>query len=352
DGGESWEKLSRGLPSGDVGRYGLCLSPADPDHVYAVVETGDDDGGFYRSTDRGASWRKMNDWTSRGNYYQELICDPVDPDRVFAMDTYTRVTTDGGRTLERLPNPDRHVDDHALWIDPSDTRHLLIGGDGGVYESWDDGATWQFKPNLPVTQFYKVAVDDAEPFYNVYGGTQDNWSLGGPSRTLAESGISNADWIVTNGGDGFESAVDPENPDIVYAQSQYGNLVRYDRQSGEATFIQPQPTGEGEALRWNWDAPLLISPHSHTRLYFAANQVFRSDDRGDSWTAISGDLTRQLDRNELPVMGRVWGMDAVGKNASTSIYGNIVALTESPVQEGLLYVGTDDGLIQVTAGDG
>ncbi|MFW5946878.1 MAG: VPS10 domain-containing protein [Gemmatimonadota bacterium] len=353
DGGETWEELTRGLPTSvDVGRYGLCLSPADPDYVYAVLEAQYDAGGFYRSTDRGASWRKVNDWTSRGNYYQELICDPVDRDRVFAMDTYTRITTDGGETIDRFPNPNRHVDDHALWIDSEDTRHMIIGGDGGVYETFDDGASWDFKENLPVTQFYKVTVDNDAPFYNVYGGTQDNWSLGGPSRTLAENGISSEDWIVTNGGDGFESAVDPTNPDIVYAQSQYGNLVRYDRASGESVFIQPQPTEEGEALRWNWDAPLIISPHSPTRLYFAANKLFRSDDRGASWTAISGDLSRQIDRNTLPVMGRVWSMDAVGKNASTSIYGNIVALDESPVQEDLLYVGTDDGLIQVTTDAG
>jgi photosystem II stability/assembly factor-like uncharacterized protein len=348
NGGATWRKITRGLPSGDVGRYGLCQSPANPDYVYAVVEAPGSGQGFYRSTDRGESWARVNPWSSRGNYYQELICDPVDPERVFAMDVYTRVTTDGGRTLERLPNPVRHVDDHALWINPANTRHMLMGGDGGIYESWDDGMSWQYKPNLPVTQFYKVVVDNDLPFYNVYGGTQDNWSLGGPSRTLAREGISNEDWIVTNGGDGFESAVDPTNPDLVYAQSQHGNLVRFDRKSGEATFIQPQTTEEGEALRWNWDAPLLISPHSHTRLYFAANKLFRSDDRGNSWTAISGDLSRQLDRNEIPVMDRVWGMDAVGKNASTSHYGNIVALTESPLQEGLLYVGTDDGLIQVT----
>lgn len=347
DGGATWNKLTRGLPSGDVGRYGLCMSPANPDYVYAVVEAKNGEG-FYRSTDRGASWRRVNDWSSRGNYYQELICDPVDPERVFAMDTYTRITTDGGSTLNRFPNPNRHVDDHALWIDPADTRHMIIGGDGGVYETFDDGSTWNYKENLPVTQFYKVVLDTSEPFYNVYGGTQDNWSLGGPSRTLAREGISNEDWIVTNGGDGFESAVDPTDPNIVYAQSQYGNLVRYDRKSGESTFIQPQPTEPGEALRWNWDAPLLISPHSHTRLYFAANKLFRSDDRGGSWTAISGDLSRGIDRNELPVMGQVWGMDAVGKNASTSIYGNIVTITESPVQEDLLYAGTDDGLIHVT----
>ena len=353
DGGATWREITRGLPTSvDVGRYGLCLSPANPDLVYAVVEAQYEAGGFYRSTDRGESWRRVNDWTSRGNYYQELICDPVDPERVFAMDTYTRITTDGGRTLSRFPNPHRHVDDHALWIDPGDTDHMIIGGDGGVYETWSNGRTWHFKRNLPVTQFYKVVLDTDAPFYNVYGGTQDNWSLGGPSRTLDEDGIANSDWIVTNGGDGFESAVDPRNPDIVYAQSQYGGLVRYDRKSGESVRIQPQPTGEDEALRWNWDAPLLISPHSNTRLYFAANKLFRSDDRGASWTAISGDLTAGIDRNQLPVMGRVWSMDAVGKNASTSIYGNIVALTESPVREDLIYVGTDDGLIQMTENAG
>jgi len=353
DGGESWEELTRGLPTSvDVGRYGLCQSPANPDYIYAIVEAQYDAGGFYRSTDRGQSWMKVNDYTSRGNYYQEIICDPVDPERVFSMDTYSQVTTDGGATFDRFPLPHRHVDDHALWIDPHDTDHMIIGGDGGVYETWSNGRSWHFKRNLPVTQFYKVVTDNDAPFYNVYGGTQDNWSMGGPSRTLDRSGIANSDWIVTNGGDGFESAVDPLNPDIVYAQSQYGNLVRYDRKSGQSVFIQPQPTQEGEALRWNWDAPLLISPHSNTRLYFAANKLFRSDDRGASWTAISGDLSAGIDRNEIPIMGRVWGMDAVGKNASTSIYGNIVTVTESPVQEDLLYVGTDDGLIQMTENAG
>lgn len=351
DGGETWDKLSSGLPGGDVGRYGLCMS-ANPDIIYAVVEAKGDAGGFFRSTDRGASWRKVNPWTSRGNYYQELVCDPVNPDRVFAMDTYTRVSTDGGETINRFPGRNRHVDDHALWIDPDDTNHMIIGGDGGVYETHSNGETWHFMRNLPLTQFYKVVTDYDTPFYNVYGGTQDNNSLGGPSRTLDPSGIPNSDWIFTNGGDGFESAVDPENPNIVYAQSQYGNLVRYDKASGQAVFIQPQPTGEGEALRWNWDAPLLISPHSHTRLYFAANKLFRSDDMGGSWTEISGDLSAGIDRNQIPVMGQVWGMDAVGKNASTSIYGTIVALTESPVQEDLLYVGTDDGLIRMTQNAG
>ncbi|RMG68619.1 MAG: glycosyl hydrolase [Bacteroidetes bacterium] len=352
DGGETWQKSQQGLPGGDLGRIGLAISPVDPDVVYAIAEAEGDKGGFYRSTDRGASWQKRNDLTTSGNYYQEIVCDPHNVDRVYVMDTYAHVTSDGGQTFSRLGERHKHVDNHAMWIDPRDPDHYLMGCDGGLYETWDAAATWQFKPNLPVTQFYKVATDQATPFYNIYGGTQDNFSLGGPSRTINQQGITNSDWYATNGGDGFESQVDPEDPNIVYAQAQYGYLVRYDRRSGENISIQPQP-GEGEpGLRWNWDAPLLISPHKATRLYFAANKLFRSEDRGNNWTAISPDLSRQLDRNTLPVMGRVWGMDAVAKNRSTSIYGNIVALDESPLQEGLLYVGTDDGLVQISDNGG
>ena len=352
DGGESWDKLGGGLPAGDVGRIGLCISPVDPDYLYAIIEAAADQGGFFRSTDRGGSWRKRSGYSTSGNYYSEIVCDPAARDRVYAMDVYAQVTDDGGATFRPLGERHKHVDNHALWVDPANPDHYLMGNDGGIYESWDRARTWQFKPNLPVTQFYKVALDNALPFYHVYGGTQDNFSLGGPSRTINAAGIVNSDWYVTNGGDGFESQADPTNPNIVYAQSQYGGLVRYDRQSGESFSIQPLPEpGEG-ALRWNWDSPLLISPHSPTRLYFAADRVYRSDDRGDSWRPISPDLARGLDRNQLPVMDRVWGVDAVAKNTSTSFYGNIVALDESRLAEGLLYAGTDDGLIHVTEDGG
>jgi photosystem II stability/assembly factor-like uncharacterized protein len=353
DGGKNWRKLENGLPKEDLGRIGLAVSPANPDVVYAIVEAANKAGGFFRSTDRGENWEKRSDYVSGSpQYYQEIICDPVDVNRVYSMDTWMQVTEDGGKTFRKVGEKFKHVDNHALWINPENTAYLLAGCDGGVYESFDRGATWHFKANLPVTQFYKISVDNDTPFYNVYGGTQDNFTLGGPSRTNTIQGISNRDWFVTLGGDGFEPQVDPEDPNIIYSQYQYGGLTRFDKRSGELVDIQPQPGKGEEALRWNWDSALLISPHSHTRIYFAANKIFRSDDRGDTWRAVSPDLTRRIDRNQLPVMGKVWSVDAVAKNKSTSYYGNIVALSESPLQEGLIYAGTDDGLLQVTENGG
>ncbi len=352
DGGQTWKKITRGLPGGHLGRIGLAISPVNPDYLYAIVEAQAGRGGFYRSTNRGASWERRSSYTSRGNYYQELFCDPKDIDRVYSMDVYLQVTDDGGQTWSALGERHKHVDNHVIWIDPENTDYYLVGCDGGIYESFDRGKTWKYMPHLSVAQFYKVAVDNAEPFYNVYGGTQDNYSLGGPSRTTSSHGIVNSDWFVTQGGDGFESQVDWKDPNIVYAQSQHGNLIRFDKKSGERMGIRPKERRGEKSYRWNWDAPLLVSPHSHTRLYFAANKVFRSDDRGNTWKVISGDLTRQIDRNKLEVMGRVWPMDAVAKNASTSQYGTIVSLDESPVQEDLIYAGTDDGLIQVTEDSG
>ena len=352
DGGETWKKLRKGLPGGDVGRIGLAISPMKPDVVYALVEAAGKGSGFYRSADAGRTWSKRSSYLSTSpQYYQEIFADPHVFDRVYSLDTVMKVTDDGGKTFKNVGRAYKHVDDHALAFDEDDPDYLLAGCDGGVYESFDRGRTWDFKANLPVTQFYKLCVDNALPFYNVYGGTQDNNTQGGPSRTLSSHGITNEDWFITVGGDGFKPQVDPEDPNIVYAQYQYGGLRRFDRKNGSMTNIQPQP-GEGEeALRFNWDSALLISPHAHTRLYFGANRLMRSDDRGDSWRAVSPDLTRRIDRNKLEVMGKVWSIDAVAKNRSTSYYGTLVSLTESPRKEGLLYTGADDGLIQVT-GDG
>ncbi len=352
DGGASWDTINKGLPGVDKGRIGLALSQAEPDIIYAIVEAAEGKGGFYRSNNQGASWTKMSKYKTSGNYYQEIVCDPVNKDKVFVMDTWLHHTINGGKTVIATGEKSKHVDNHAMWIDPSNTNHWLVGCDGGLYETWDHAKNWHYKTNLPITQFYKVSVDNAKPFYNIYGGTQDNNSQGGPSRTVNEQGISNYDWFITNGGDGFETAIDPIDPNIVYAQSQYGWLVRYDKKSGERTGIKPQHKKGDPALRWNWDAPLIVSPHNNKRLYFAANKVFRSDDRGNSWNEISPDLTRQLDRNTMKVMDRVWEVGGVEKNKSTTIFGNIVAIDESPVQEGLLYIGTDDGLIQITEDDG
>jgi photosystem II stability/assembly factor-like uncharacterized protein len=353
DAGKTWTKLKNGLPTVDMGRIGLAVSPADPDVIYAIVEAQAGKSGVYRSRDAGANWTKTSDYISTSpQYYQELVPDPKVVDRVYALDTFLHVSYDGGKTWPRLGEKHKHVDNHVLWIDPDDTDHLIAGCDGGLYETFDRGATWRFFENLPLAQYYNVAVDNSVPFYYVYGGTQDNNTQGGPSRTTNDHGIRNDDWFVTVGGDGFSVAVDPTDPNIVYSEAQHGELVRYDRKSGERVGIQPQPEPGEPGPRWNWDSPLFISPFSHTRIYFAAQRLYRSDDRGDSWRPVSPDLTRQVDRNRLKVAGRVWSVDAVEKNASTSFYGNIVALSESPKQEGLLYVGTDDGLIQVSEDGG
>ena len=352
DAGATWNKLKSGLPAVDLGRIGLAVSAADPNVVYATVEAADGKGGIFRSSDKGATWEKRNEFDQGAMYYARVVADPKNVDRIFVMAVQLRESVDGGKTLQKVSETNHHGDNHAMWIDPDDTQHWLFGSDGGMYETWDNAKTWEFKANLPTVQFYDVAVDNALPFYNVCGGTQDNFSWCGPSRTRNLNGIVNADWYVTTGGDGFRSQVDPVDANTVYSESQYGVLVRYDKPTGQELVLQPLE-GKGEPpLRWNWDSPIIVSPHSHTRLYFAANKLFRSDDRGDTWQAISGDLTRQIDRNKLPVMGKVWGPDAVAKNQSTSFYGNIVALAESPKKEGLLYVGTDDGLIQVTSDGG
>jgi photosystem II stability/assembly factor-like uncharacterized protein len=348
DAGENWEKIMTGLPSVDIGGMDIAISPANPDILYIIMEAAEKKGGFFRSTNRGASWERMNEYTAKGQYFNEIYCDPKNVDKVYSMDVVSKITLDGGKTWQPLGLADRHVDDHAMWIDPGYTDHFLIGGDGGIYETFDGGKTYDFKENLPVTQFYRVNVDNSEPFYYVYGGTQDNNSVGGPSNTISTDGIVNNDWFVTNGGDGFWTAVDPENQDIVYAEAQYGNMVRYDRKSGEAVDIRPEPGKDELTYKWNWNTPLFISPHNSQRLYCAAERVFRSNDRGDSWDIISGDLTTGLDRNTWKVMDKYWSIDAVEKDKSTSLFGTIISLAESPVKENLLYAGTDDGVISVT----
>ncbi len=352
DGGKTWKKIQKGLPDVELGRIGLANSTTNSDIIYAIVEAAEGKGGFYASTNRGASWEKRSDHVTSGNYYQEIIVDPTDDQTIYSMDTWMSASHDGGRSFKMVGEVAKHVDNHCMWINPNNPQHWLVGCDGGVYETWDAAKTWDFKENIPVTQFYKVAVDNDYPFYNIYGGTQDNFSIGGPSRVYTQHGITNFDWFITNGGDGFESQIDPNNPDIVYAQSQHGFLVRYDRKSGEMVGIQPKERKGENAYRFNWDSPLAVSKHAPGRLYFCANKVFRSNDYGNSWEVISDDLSQQIDRNKLKVFDRVVSIDAVAKNGSTSLYGSIVAFSESPKNPNLLVVGTDDGLIQITENGG
>jgi photosystem II stability/assembly factor-like uncharacterized protein len=352
DGGNTWARLRSGLPPGDLGRIGLSISPADTNVVYATVEASGNLSGIFRSNDRGATWERMSSNIAQGMYYGQIIADPKNVDRVYIPNVVFQVSDDGGRTQRALGERLKHVDNHTIWIDPKNTDYYLVGCDGGIYESFDRGANWDFKSNMPIAQFYDIAVDTNMPFYNVYGGTQDNNSLGGPVRNRNTVGIVNADWFVTNGGDGFRSQVDPQDPNTIYAESQNGGLVRFDKRTGENLDIQPIEGKDIESQRYNWDSPFIISPHSNNRLYFAGHKLYKTDNRGDDWKVVSGDLTRRLDRNALPVMGKVWGPDAIAKNQSTALYGNASALTESPKKQGLIYVGTDDGLIQITENDG
>ncbi len=353
DAGKNWKKINKGLPKVELGKIGLAIAPDKPNTIYAIVEAANGKSGFFRSTNGGNLWHKQSNYVSGSpQYYQELVVDPNNSERIYSMDTFLKVSHDGGKTFKNAGEKHKHVDNHALWIEPGNSAHLIIGCDGGVYESWDQAKNWHFKPNLPITQFYKVTVDNDLPFYNVFGGTQDNASLGAPHRTNHSSGIRNQDWLYTQFGDGFKTVIDPTNANIIYSQYQYGGLARYDKQSGERMQIQPLPDDNSDAQRWNWNSPLLISPHDHKRLYYASQSVYQSDDQGASWKAISGDLSRNLDRNQLKVMDKIWSVDSVAKNKSTSFYGSIVSLAESPIQAGALMAGTDDGLLQLTTDGG
>jgi photosystem II stability/assembly factor-like uncharacterized protein len=377
DAGAHWTKLKEGLPTVDTGRISLAVSPQKPDTVYSIISLAHNMSYFYRSDDAGAHWTKTYDLVERAalqdpEYYGEIYPDPSQYDRVYIMDTVVRVTNDGGKTITPAAFQ-VHADNHALAFDPGDPNHLLEGNDGGLYESYDHGRTWRHFNNIPVTQFYRVSTDNGLPFYNIYGGAQDNGSQGAPSRTANRVGIRPTDWMNTGGGDGFQSRADYADPNIVYTCSQQINCVRLDLKTGVSLSIRPNfasaevgatsvPGGAGGGggrrggaslgLRDRWDIPFIISPHSHTRLYIFGNHLMRSDDRGDHWTMLSGDLTRNIDRDTVPVMGKVWGPDAVGKNLFTDSYGTGTSIAESPLKEGLLILGTDDGLIQVTEDGG
>ncbi len=355
DGGETWHKLSNGLPKSHLGKIGLCLSPQKPDVIYAAVEEDLRKGGLYKSMDGGMTWKKQSDAITGGtgpHYYQELYACPHNYDRLYLMDNNAQISDDGGKTFRRMNEKNKHGDNHSINFKLSDPDYLLLGSDGGIYETFDLCENWRYIENLPITQFYDIAIDDAEPFYNVYGGTQDNSTEGGPSRTDNIQGIQNSDWKVVLNWDGHQPATEPGNPNIVYAQRQQGTLSRLDMATGEVMDIQPQPAADEPYERFNWDAPILVSPHDPKQIYFGSQRLWRSDNRGDSWTALSEDLTRNENRFALPIMGRQQSIDNPWDVYAMSNYNTITMVDESPVQRDLLYVGTDDGLIQITEDNG
>jgi photosystem II stability/assembly factor-like uncharacterized protein len=351
NGGKDWEKLKTGLPSGNMGKIGLAISPQNPDILYAAIELDLKKGGFYRSSNKGASWEKQSDVISGGtgpHYYQEIYASPHQFDRVYFANNYLKVTDDGGKNFKNVGKAYKHVDNHAVVFKLSDPDYIMVGTDGGLYESFDLAENWRHMGNLPITQFYKLAVDDTEPFYNIYGGTQDNNTQGGPSRTATRAGITNGDWNVVLGGDGHQPATEPGNPNIVYAQSQQGYFSRLDMATGERIAIRPQPRAGDGFERYNWDAPILVSSHDPARVYVASYRLWRSDNRGDSWDARSEDLTRNEERFNLPIMGRQQSFENSWDVYAMSTYNTITSIAESPKNENLLYIGTDDGFIQMT----
>jgi len=355
DGGETWKKLANGLPKSNLGKIGLAISPQKSNVIYAAVEVDRKKGGLYRSEDGGSSWSKMSDTVSGGtgpHYYQELYASPHKFDRLYLMNVRVLTSEDGGKSFTQLKEEKKHSDNHAIIFKKDDPNYLMIGTDAGIYESFDLAKNWRYIKNLPLTQFYKVAVNNAEPFYSIFGGTQDNGSVGGPSATDEREGIANKHWYKTLFADGHQSATDPVYNDIIYAETQQGGLHRVDLTTGEPVLIQPQPQEGDPFERFNWDAPILVSPHNPARLYFASYRVWKSESRGDDWEPVSDDLTRNEERITLPIMGRQQSWDNAWDIGAMSNYNSITSLSESPIKEGVLFAGTDDGYIQISKNGG
>ena len=344
DAGRTWTKLTEGVPAGPLGRIGMDVWKANPNVVYARIEH-ETESGTYRSDDAGRSWKKMSNVNPRPMYFSQIRIDPTNDARIYVLGVQLHISDDGGKTF--IENGVMHSDHHAMWINPANPNHIIDGNDGGIGVSYDKGTTWEGIYNMDLGQFYHVTYDMETP-YNVYGGLQDNYTWGGPSAVRSRLGIVNDDWFSIHGGDGFEAQVDPKDPRTIYAESQDGNISRVDRISNERKSIRPLPARGEAPLRWNWNTPILISPHDSNTIYVAANKVFKSTDRGQSWTAISPDLSEATDREGLSLMGVAAKDVKIAKNDGVQSYGNIVQLVESPKQAGVLYAGTDDGQVHMT----
>ncbi|HKQ06170.1 MAG TPA: hypothetical protein VJ464_13625 [Blastocatellia bacterium] len=345
DGGATWRKLTNGLPTeSPIGRIGIDIYRANPSTLYAVVENAK--GGTFRSDDRGETWKKMSDTNHRPMYYSQIRIDPNNDQRIWMCGAPMLVSEDGGKTFVQNLVTRIHGDYHALWIDPANSSHMLAGSDGGIHQSYDRGRTWDHINTIPLGQFYEVSLDDQKP-YMVYGGLQDNGSWAGPSGTLNAEGITSADWFRTGGGDGFYSVVDPKDPGIIYVESQNGNVARLELKTGERRNIKPvAPAGEPE-YRFDWNSPIVISAFNDRAIYFGGNRVFHSTDRGDSWTR-SDDLSKNENREKKPIMGVLPDKTMLSRHDGQETFAQVVTLAESPMKEGLLYAGTDDGNLQVS----
>lgn len=348
DGGETWVRLTSGVPDGPTGRIGIDIYRSNPSIVYAIIEN--KNGGVFRSEDKGLTWKKMSSTNPRPMYYSQIRIDPNNDQRIWALGASMYFSEDGGKTFRTDYVQEIHGDHHAMWINPVDSGHMIVGSDGGIYFSYDRGQTWDFVNTIPLGQFYEVGFDMRKPYY-VYGGLQDNGSWGGPSATWTRIGITNDEWVRIGGGDGFYTQVDPTDHNTIYAESQDGNVFRFDLRSGESKSLRPQPEQEGERYRFNWNSPILISPHSPQKIFYGGNKLFISRDRGDNWEATI-DLTSQTDRDKLPIMGVVPDASTLSRHDGVSFYGTITTISESPLKEGVLYIGTDDGLVQVSRDDG
>ncbi len=350
DAGGTWRALTRGIPAGAKGRIGLAVSQSNPRVLNALVEHADS-GGTYRSTDAGETWEWVNPLNQRPMYYSHVVIDPTNENRVYELATAFYKSEDGGRTFERMPTRPTydvgvHSDFHAMWIDRADPDHFYLAGDGGLHETWDMGLTYRKIANLPIGQFYAIGVDNREPYF-VYGGMQDNHSWMAPSATRHWIGIINDDWRQIGFGDGMYWQPDPTNHRYVYGNSQNGNYTRLDAETGDLLDISPEPPAGEPRYRWDWVSPSLVSRHDAAVVYVGGNRLFLSRDRGLTWERTE-DLTRQIDRDTLTLMG-VKGADIqLSRNDGTSSFGEIVTIAESPHDRNVLWVGTDDGNLQVS----